>query len=566
MMNRNTRAVIAAASALVLTAGCQTERDDGIFDPRAIGRDEREASTTYNRQNLRPLPTTLQSRFLPNQNQSAMPPEEPTRVPIASPEQTVALPLREIAQRAVTNNYNVKVSGYTPAIDETRITEAEARFDPEFFSSVTFEQRRQAFGEANNEADVLSTETGLRQLLPSGGQVEVSYRPQRVNGAGDEDAEGGFNWTNEVRLQITQPLLRDFGFAINRARITINRNNQRVSLLDFRRDVEELLRNVEENYWRLVQAQQNVRILEELLQRTMDTAGRVRERYGQDVTLEQVSNSIARVESARTNLIRARQRVADLSDQLKNFMNDPDYPVAGPTLILPADKPLESVVYFDFNDSIQTAQANRFELGQQQIRVDSANIALQVAKNNELPQLNLVGSVGTQAVGEDYIESNTELADSHDDISFSIGLQFVQRLGNREARAIFRRAQLQRMQAVDQYRGLIDQVSLDVKIAQREVEASWQSIAQTRATRFAAGKALDVIGTLEEGGNALTPDFLDRKLNRQQELAVAEQYEADAIASYNIAISRFESAKGTILRYNNVVLDEEKRAITKANY
>ncbi|MDB5299107.1 MAG: hypothetical protein JWO87_770, partial [Phycisphaerales bacterium] len=31
-----------------------------------------------------------------------------------------------------------------------------------------------------------------------------------------------------------------------------------------------------------------------------------------------------------------------------------------------------------------------------------------------------------------------------------------------------------------------------------------------------------------------------------------------AVASYNVAIARLERAKGTLLRYNNVVMDEER--------
>ena len=33
---------------------------------------------------------------------------------------------------------DVKVAGYQPAIDETRVTEAEARFDPTFFTNVQY--------------------------------------------------------------------------------------------------------------------------------------------------------------------------------------------------------------------------------------------------------------------------------------------------------------------------------------------------------------------------------------------------------------------------------------------
>lgn len=547
----------AMAAALAVLSGCANEPTER-FDPRTISSTEVSAAKDYASDGaLKPLPTTLQSQFLPeNRNNPNAPKEPPASQPLAAEGRIVKLPLREITQRAVANNRQVKVSGYQPAIDETRVTEAEARFDPEFFAGATFEARRadSEFGFTNDDFDQWRFETGIRQLLQSGGQLEFGYRPQRTYSS----ALGDPAWGSQFGLQLTQPLLRDFGLTVNRARIVINQNNQRISVLDFRKGLEEMLRNVEEVYWRLVQAQENVKIQERLLAGNIRTADIVSKRWGQDVTLEQISNSITSVEFARTELIRARQRVYDLSDQLKNLMNDPDYPVASGTLILPATEPLLQPITFSLMDGVQTAMLNRYELGQQQLRIDSATTALEVAKNNKLPQLNLTGSIGLQGLGEDYVDSHDPVWDT-DNVSWSLGLQFVQKLGNREAKSIFRRAQLQRMQAIAQYEQLIDQITTDVKTAQREVETSWQTIGQSRSAKLAAEKGLEVLQSQEDGGEALTPRFVESKLNRQRDLATAERAEADAIAAYNIAISRLESAKGTLLRYNNVLMEEASR-------
>ena len=85
----------------------------------------------------------------------------------------------------------------------------------------------------------LSAQTGIRQNLLSGGTAELSYRTQRIRR--DEGSTDTFGdavnpyYLNELLLRVTQPLLRDFGAEINRARITIARNNQRISVLEFRR-------------------------------------------------------------------------------------------------------------------------------------------------------------------------------------------------------------------------------------------------------------------------------------------------------------------------------------------
>ena len=69
-------------------------------------------------------------------------------------------------------------------------------------------------------------------------------------------------WENQIVLQLTQPLLQNFGNEINRARILISKNNQKVSLLDFKKQIEETTRDTEQAYWQLVQAERDLRVAE----------------------------------------------------------------------------------------------------------------------------------------------------------------------------------------------------------------------------------------------------------------------------------------------------------------
>jgi hypothetical protein len=80
----------------------------------------------------------------------------------------------------------------------------------------------------------------------------------------------------------------------------------------------------------------------------------------------------------------------------------------------------------------------------------------------------------------------------------------------------------------------------------------------TRQARFAAADALYAIQQREDANEPLTPEFVDRKLNLQERFAEASRAEAAAVSGYNIAIAALEEAKGTLLRYNNVVMEEER--------
>lgn len=571
-MNRSKLALAAAAVLGALNVvGCTDVNDPPAFDPRSLQMSQREASRQLTPLEKTPLPTTLPAT--PRRNNATTAPVLPPGFDSGSP--VTRLSLREMVQRTVANNLDVRVAGYDPAIEGTRVVEQQAKFDPAFFTNLNYERRdnltagnfisdpatnrtRVSFVDA---ADIYTGETGIKQNLESGGQARLKY----TTAYNDLDPKRNvFNpyWENNLALEITQPLLRNLGTDINRANITISQNNQRISLLDFRKTLEEQIANTETAYWNLVEAVQEVRIQEELLGRTTRTVEILNARINQDVTIVQVSQARASEESRRAALVRARARVGDLSDQLKRLMNDPDMPVSSATIILPATEPLTEPIQFKLEDQISTGLENRFELGQQMIRIDSAGVAAKVAKNGLQPQLNLVGSAGFQGLESSWGEAEDKQLDFNH-FNWSIGLQLEIPIGNREARAVWQRSLLQRAQAIFQYRALIEQVALDVKTAAREVETTWNEIVTNRSARFAADQSLNALQQREDAKEPLTPTFVQLKLDTQERAATARISEAQAISNYNNALAKLERAKGTLLRYNNVVMEEDKFPIGK---
>ena len=569
------RRVIARAAAGALLAlgwcaagpGCSPETP--LFDPRDMDRSVRATAAdsanvwraAYSTTQPTTLPTTLQTTT------TDMPPElgpVPGNVPM------VRMPLQEIIQRTAAHNKEARVAGYEPSIEETREIENEARYDPSFFLNGTYEVQRVLTPTGSVAPDpfeprefrTLSGQAGVRQLLPTGAQWEASYRVQRIQGnqvfnpGGDPEFQQYY--LDELVLRLTQPLLRDFGTEVNRARINISRNNRRISLLEFRRTLEEQLFETERTYWQLMQAEREVYIAEALLDRSLETYRILLSRFnaGVDVSRVQVSQAASFVETERAVLLRAKARVSDLSDQLKKFMNDPDFPVAGSVVILPGDAPMEEPIDFNLKDLIDAALDYRLELGQQILRIRTAELTQGVARNNLLPQLNFIGSLSFQGVG---LNPGQAAKDQRqwEDISSSIGLELEIPIGNRAARAIFRRVELQRLQSIEQYQNLVDTVQVDVTTALRDVNTSWKEINQRRQARFAGQDALLAIQERREAGEALTPEFVQLELDAQERLARAAADESAALANYNIAIARLERAKGTLLRYNNVVMAEE---------
>ena len=555
------RAVCAGVLSLGLAGaiyGCAPETR--AFDPRTLTRVNVSAAGEFtDRTRVRQtLPTTLEAASTEKLPGGPVPPGAPI----------VRLPLQEIIQRAAAHNREARVAGYEPSIEETREIEADARFDPSFFLNGSYEIQHILSPSSGVQVDpfeprefrTLSGQAGIRQLLATGAQAEYSYRVQQIQQStpqGGQDVVSPY-YLNELQLKLTQPLLRDFGTDVNRARISISRNNRRVSLLEFRNTLEKQLFTVEQTYWQLVQAEREVGIQHDLLDLSLETYQILYNRFvaNLDVSRIQVSQANTFVEAQRAVLIRAQSRVSTLSDQLKRLMNDPDFPAAGAVVILPADSPITDPIDFQLQELIDTALEFRPELGQQILRIRTAEITQEVARNNLLPQLNFTGSLSLQGVGLD-VGDALKSQRQWDDISSSIGLELEVPIGNRAARAIYRRVELQRFQAIEQFHGLVDTVQVDVKSALREVNTSWEEILQRRKSRFAAQDTLLGIQQRVEADEPLTPEFVQLQLDAQERLARAAAEEAAAITLYNIAIAQLEQAKGTLLRYNNVVMAEE---------
>jgi outer membrane protein TolC len=562
---------VCTLSILLAAIGCVN--DPLPFSPLAAQQQERQLAGEVAQPSTPPYPTTMESQYAPFALPRGGAATQPTMGPDYETTPTVRLTLQDLIQRSVLYSHAVKVAGYDPAIAETRIIEAQAHFDPTFFTNTQYERHDVPTGGEEitlptnpfatpppifytTKTRTMQVQTGIRQQLDSGGQAEFRWEGTLTDQEPQTTIQNPL-YTSELILEITQPLLRDFGAEVNRARIVLERNNTKVSVLDYRLAMEKNIATIEQTYWQLVQAQRDVEADKELLSQTQQSADILSKRYGEDATREGISQTLTALNGRRAILERTQAHMADLSDELKRLVDDPDLPVASSLLIIPESAPTLDYIRFDLDDQIRTAMDCRADLAEAQLKIDNASEILKVAKNNLLPQLNFVGKFS-------FIGGDVDITSAVDDemdwnrINYQAGLQLEVPIGNREASAIYQRSLLQREQAIETYSDTIAQGMQEVKTALRDVVTSWQEVVSNRRAVFAAEDALAANQAREESNQILTPEFLQLKLDRQGDLANARiQYDA-AIASYNTALATLERSKGTLLRYDNIVLQEDR--------
>jgi outer membrane protein TolC len=474
------------------------------------------------------------------------------------------LSLEQAVQTAVRHNPRLAQARLRPAIAQSQVLQAEAAFDAVAFGSVAWssEDTPQPAGTidglaGDTQSETLSGRVGVRDPLLTGGEVELSTQLRRLEQTPSFFATESF-YDADVVLTLRQPLLRGFGEELSTAQIVLAQSLERSERLALRSELMDVALEVEQAYWELDVAWRTLAIQQRLLDGTAADRDLLAPRFEQgfDVTAASLANVDARVQLRRSDLIRARQAVRSASDRLKVLLSDPDLPVAGEAVLVPTTEPAAGVVRFSLLDAVTTAMRRRPELSQALLQVRDAGVRQRVADNSRLPALEIGASIAYSGIDTDNGGGAYEDLSDLDYIDYALSAVFEQPLGARAAGGLLQQRRLERQQAVLAYQDTAQQVVLQVKNALRDLLTNYELIAASRSARRAAAEALRAISAEQEAGVALTPEFIDRKLARQDALAEAQRQEVQAAAAYNTSLAQVYRAIGTLLERDRIEVVE----------
>lgn len=482
------------------------------------------------------------------------------RVNNISRHRAVRLSLAEAVRRSVINSYAIQTQSYNPAIETTRIVEAEAAFDAVLFSNFNYTKQNQPTSSQLQSSvnDTRTFQAGVRKLLSSGMQVQASYVATRTE---TNLAFQTLNpaYFNQFVVEFNQPLLRGFGIDFNRAQIEISRIDRDVAIEQLRRNIRETIFNVEQAYWRLFQARRNVAITARVLSNFHRILGFFEKRLeaGYDVYPVQVNLIRSRIENRQAQFVRFSNDVKNAEDALKRLLNDPELNQAADIEIIPTQTPAMSPIVLDQLGELTAALQNRTELREAKLRIQQAQISIGVAKNQALPRLDLLFRYIVDGLGANMDRAFSQLSE-HDFNEYVLQLQFEWPIGNRGPEAALRRSRLQQAQAIAAHRDAIEQVITEVNTAIRDLQTSYDQIGPSY--RGARASQEQLRATVLRGEN-LTPEQLQVELDANESLAGARTTLVQVIAEYNIAMINLERRKDTLLDFNNIKIrgiDEDK--------
>jgi len=386
--------------------------------------------------------------------------------------------------------------------------------------------------------------------------------------------------TGNMSLQVTQPILRGFGTALNTRFIRIAKNDVKVSDLVFRQQVIAAVATIVNLYSDLVSFNEDVKVRKQALTlaEKLYNDNKKQVEIGTLAPIE-IVRAEAEVARSQQELTQSETQVLQQETVLKNYISRTGLmsPSVADARIVPTDTlkipDLEQIQ--PVQDLVAKAIQTRPELQQTQLQIENAKISLEGSKSQLLPQLNLVASAQNNGLAG----ANNALLPPADPLNirpaidprllgsygnvwtqilsrnypdYAIGFQLNVPLRNRSAQADIMRDQLTLRQSELRQRQELNQIRVDVQNALIGLQQSRARYQAAQKARVLQEQTLDA----EQKKYALGASTIFFVIQAQRDLAQAQATEVAALSTYNRARVSLDRSTGEILQTYDVSIDE----------
>ena len=468
-------------------------------------------------------------------------------------EKQIELSLQECITLALESNLNIRIERISPQIQDALLTMAKGRFDP----SATFGPSIRSSEEPSSTPGITGAEVrssnsqgftiGVDDPVVTGGSYGLSFNSNR------SESNSTFQTLNPayrsgLNLNITQPLLEGFGIGVNKASITIAQNNKEISLLRLKAQLIRTLSEVQDAYWELVFAIENLKVQQLALKQAQDLVkkNRLFKEAGK-ATISDILQAQAAVASREADVIAAEDWVKDAEDRLKRVTNMIDDEAQWDVSILPVDSTSFEEMKVSSEESITTALQNRPEYAQAKIDLQNSDISIKVAKNQRLPRLDLEGSLSLNGLGGKLDEPLSQVGKADYD-TWYIGFALRMPLSGRAAKAELEKNQYQKEQALIALKDLEQQIITEVRGVVRQLQTDEKRIQATTAAEEFAKQALSVEERKYELGLSTSYELLQLQAN----LATATKNHQRVVIDYRQSIAALHQVLGVTLEQLNI--------------
>lgn len=466
--------------------------------------------------------------------------------------------LKECVLLALQHAYDLQIQALDLEIAAAQVGVSRAAYDPVLTATIDHSDVTSPGGIDTRTGDFQRSMTesntfagSVTGLLPSGGQYTI--------GASVSDTEGTIGplpfATASGRgpfIQLRQPLLENLALDDTRLNIRISEKNLRISSLDLQLGMLQTVNQVEEAYFSLIAARENVRVQEKALQLAEELfrENEKRVEWGTMTPIE-AAEAQAQASTTKSNLLSAQRLVRAQENVLKGAMVDDFLRWQGVSLV-PIGGLASDQRDFEFQASWHRALATRPDLQMLELQLQQRYLLERRRKNQLLPELDLT-------VGAGYAGSGREISGVVDEIGsraapyYSLGLSLSLPLRNRQERENHRIAAIETEQAKLRLKQLRQNLMIQIDDVVHQARTDYQRIGTTREARQYAEQAL----ANEEGKLARGTSTNFIVLQLQRNLTAARSEEIQSLSDYNRSLSRIRLLEGLNLQAHQVEITFE---------
>ena len=478
----------------------------------------------------------------------------------------------EAVRLALENNLQIARIRFEPQLAQFRVNTSYAYYEPTFdaFANHRYSEREGQFDPTFGQLPSSKTDSdnfggGLRGVLPYTGlryAIDSSFQHIMGESAFRNDVD---DYTSDVGITLTQPLLRDAWIDAQRLEIRLAKKDLKISEYVVTDQLMQTVAAVETAFYDLIGALDEVkaRQISVSLADRLVAENRKRVEVG---TMAPLDEKQAESEAAlrRAELIQASSEVRRMENILKALVSK-DYQEWHEVAIVPQEKLLAVPQNYDLQESWNDGLAHRPDYAQAKERLERQGIVVSFTRNQLLPALDLTGTYGRSGFdNRQLLGSGTNLTirdasfsgtlnDIRDEVNprYSYGVIVSVPLTFRAERARHKEAKAQLEQLKLDVQIIHQNILIGIDDAMKAARAAYERVQATRAAREFAEIALEAEQKKLDNGRSTS--FVVLEL--QRDLTNNRAQEIDALSDYNKALSVLHLREGTILKKNNVQLD-----------
>jgi outer membrane protein TolC len=493
--------------------------------------------------------------------------------------------LSDCIQKALEANLDLSIEALNPAMDERSASETKEKFLPQFRLNSNYlnQDIPSTWGVEGptvfTKMDYHSLD--ISQRIVTGTEVTLSLFTRRT------DTSRAFTTVNpsyfsQLQLELFQPLLRGFGPKINRYETIKAEHRLDISVTTLKSTLLQTIYSVEEAYWNLYYAQENLRVMELSLAQSLEIHRRNQEaaRIGTKTAIEVLRSEIE-VAGYEDRILSARLQVEKMDNRLKSLLTMPvsageQSPTAEPiqvvAAIIPSDEPKVEKRTVTYEEALRTALARRPEISRSQNLIADAALDASYYRNQLLPQLDLQCSLwypGQSGVKYIFLDNNPltgiilgkivgSRGESFKDVfkqtyrNLSVNVTLTVPLANIVSRASLARAKIAENQAQLEMEKERQTIEFEVRDAISDLETSARKIETTARYRELMEKQVEAETQRYQLG-LVGSEWL---FTYQRNLASAKADEIRAVIDYKIALAKLDKAMGTTLETKGLKFQE----------